>query len=198
MSRSRKKNKKDKALVFAVAVLVIAVISLMAVISYKPASVASPVPEPEPVLTPAPEPVPVPLPEPPKPEKSKKRLYLIIDDAGHNLTQLEKFLEFPGKINIAVLPGLKYSTSAAELIYQHGKTVMLHQPMEALGGNNPGPNAIYVRMSDSEIIKTLSDNLDSVPHVVGMNNHMGSAATENEQVMDVIFKELKKRNINYE
>jgi len=194
LSKSRKRAKKDKALVSAVFVLLISVIVLVVIVNYKPAvipvsgflSVSS-------VSTNAPQPTPTPKPS--KPEQPKKRLYLIIDDAGHNITQLEKFLEFPGKMNIAVLPGLKYSTQAAELIHKHGKTVMLHQPMEALGGNDPGPDAIYVKMSDSEIVKTLSANLDSIPYAVGMNNHLGSAATEDEHLMDTIFKVLKKRKV---
>ncbi len=105
------------------------------------------------------------------------------------------FLEFPGKLAIAVIPRLAYSKEVAELTYQSGKTVMLHQPMQPLGKADPGAGAIYVNMSDDDIRRTLNENLDSIPHVVGFNNHMGSASTSDERVMDVVLKVAKQRGL---
>ena len=99
------------------------------------------------------------------------------------------FLEFPGKLSIAVIPRLAYSKEVAELTHQHGKTVMLHQPMQPLGKADPGSGAIYVDMSDKDVRKTLNDNLDSIPHVVGFNNHMGSAATSGGKI-EITFGKL--------
>ena len=192
-SRKGKKNlKKNYTLIAAALILLAALLVLVAIINYQPSAKPAPAPQPEPQIQPQPEPTPEPA---PAPEKPKKRIYLILDDGGHNLHQLKPFLEFPGKFSIAVIPRLKYSKEAAELIYQSGKTVMLHQPMQPLGKADPGSGAIYVTMSDDDIRKTLNENLDSVPHVVGFNNHMGSAATSDERVMDVVLKVAKQRNL---
>ena len=75
--------------------------------------------------------------------RNEKKLYFIIDDAGYNIDQLKPFLDFPGSITVAVLPGLPHSRECAELIHKSGKQVFLHQPMEALGKNNPGPDGNY-------------------------------------------------------
>ncbi|MBO7093546.1 MAG: divergent polysaccharide deacetylase family protein [Spirochaetia bacterium] len=203
MAKSRKGKKilkKNYALIAAALILLAALLILVAVINYQPSAKPEPAPQPEPQVQPqpAPEPTPEPAPEPKpetKDETPKKRIYLILDDGGHNTHQLKPFLEFPGKLSIAVIPRLKYSKEAAELIYQSGKTVMLHQPMQPLGTADPGSGAILVTMSDDQIRKTLNDNLDSVPHGVGFNNHRGSAATSDERVMDVVLKVAKQRGL---
>ena len=133
----------------AALILLAALLILAAVINYHPSSKPETpaIPEtPEPQVQPQPEPASEPVPEPaPVPEKPKKRIYIILDDGGHNTHQLKPFLQFPGKLSIAVIPRLKYSKEAAELIYQSGKTVMLHQPMQPLGKADPGAGAIYER-----------------------------------------------------
>ena len=208
MAKSRKKfkiSKKNFPLIAASLVLLAALLVLVVIINYQPSAKPQ---EPETQVQPAPEPTPKPEPEPqvqpqpapepapvPKPEASKKRIYIILDDGGHNTKQLMPFLEFPGKLAIAVIPRLAYSKEVAELTYKSGKTVMLHQPMQPMGKADPGSGAIYVNMSDDDIRKTLNDNLDSIPHVVGFNNHMGSAATSDERVMDVVLKVAKQRGL---
>ncbi len=194
--RKNSKSKKNYPLLIAGVVILIALCVLVAIINYHPA--AKPAPETQPVPEPKvkPEIKPAPVPEPiAKPESPKKRIYIILDDAGHNIKQLMPFLDFPGKLSIAVIPKLEYSQEAAELIYSHGKTVMLHQPMQPLGKADPGSGAIYVNMSDSDIRRTLNENLDSIPHVAGFNNHMGSAGTSDRRVMDVVLKVAKERNL---
>ena len=202
MAKGRKKNKslkKNYPLVVAGLILLAALFVLVAILHWQPSAKPEPpsvpvAPQPEPQVQPAPEPEPVPEAKA-EPEKGKKRIYLILDDGGHNTRQLMPFLEFPGKLSIAVIPRLKYSQEVAELTYQHGKTVMLHQPMQPLGKADPGAGAIYVTMSNADVRKTLEENLDSIPHVTGFNNHMGSAATSDEGIMDVVLKVAKERNL---
>ncbi len=112
---------------------------------------------------------------------------LVMDDAGNNLHELDAFLAFPGHITIAVLPGLPYSAEAARRIRAAGKELILHQPMEALGGQNPGPGAIYTSMTDEEIRSIVEKNLAEVGPVTGMNNHQGSKVTMDERVMEIIL-----------
>ncbi len=128
-------------------------------------------------------------------KKKEKKLYFIIDDAGYNINQLKPFLEFPGKITIAVLPGLPRSADCARMINASGKQVFLHQPMEAFGKNNPGPGAIMLGMNESEIKEILVSNLDSLPFVSGFNNHMGSAVTSEPDMVETILKTAKQKQI---
>lgn len=127
----------------------------------------------------------------------KPTLIIVIDDAGYSLDQLKPFLGLPFPLTIAVLPRLDNSAESARLSLAAGKEVILHQPMQALGGNDPGPGAILTGMTESEAAILAAANLDSVEGAVGMNNHMGSAVTRNEPLMASILDLVKKRGIYY-
>jgi len=124
-------------------------------------------------------------------------IIIVIDDAGHNIKQLEPFLNLPFPMTIAVLPGLGFSRESAERVVAAGKELILHQPMEALGGSDPGPRAISLAMSPEEASRILSENLDALPGVVGLNNHMGSAVTREPGLMRVMLDIAKTRGIYY-
>jgi polysaccharide deacetylase 2 family uncharacterized protein YibQ len=121
----------------------------------------------------------------------------MIDDAGNNLRELEPFLQFPGPLTIAVLPGLSYSAEAARRIRAAGKEVFLHQPMEAIGGQTPGPGAIYTGMSPGEIRAVVERNLAEVGPVAGMNNHQGSKITMDEAAMETILTLCQEHRIRF-
>jgi len=126
-------------------------------------------------------------PRPPRPVESLGNLVFVIDDAGNNLRELEPFLRIPFPLTIAVLPGLPYSAEAARRIRAAGKEVILHQPMEAVGGQYPGPGTIYSGMSADEIKSILIRNIAEIGPVVGMNNHQGSKITMDREAMETIL-----------
>lgn len=128
---------------------------------------------------------------------SRGTLIFVIDDAGHNLWQLEPFLALPFPLTIAVLPGLPYSRAAAEKVARAGKELILHQPMEAIDGLDPGPGAIRIEMEDQAIRRQIRDNLASVPGAVGMNNHMGSKATSDSRVMSAVLDEARAAGVYF-
>ena len=119
-------------------------------------------------------------------------LYVVIDDAGYSLRELEPFLAFPQPITISILPHLRRSTEAAERSRAAGKEVMLHLPMEASNGADPGPGAITVDLDDAAIRERVVAAFESVPTAVGANNHMGSRATADRRVMDVVVSVLRQ------
>jgi polysaccharide deacetylase 2 family uncharacterized protein YibQ len=134
------------------------------------------------------------------PEEKKEPPYsmaLVIDDAGYSTSELEPFLKFPAPLTIAVLPQLPLSSETARLIRRAGKEVMLHQPMEPLGDNDPGPGALYTTYSDEEIVAVLEKNLSTVPGAVGANNHMGSKATADAHLMCVVLNFFKKKGMYF-
>ncbi len=124
-----------------------------------------------------------------------KRLYLILDDGGHALDHLRWFSEFPGVFTVAVLPGLPFSRETARMTVAMGHELILHQPMEATGGNDPGPGAVYTAQPDHHIQRIIRQNLAQFPDVIGVNNHMGSKATEDARVMNAVVSVLANRNL---
>jgi len=114
---------------------------------------------------------------------TKGMLVLVIDDAGNNLRDLDPFLQFPAPITIAVLPGLPNSVEAARRVRAAGKELFLHQPMEPLNGQDPGPGAIKTGMGPAEVKEILVKNLNEIGPVAGFNNHEGSRATADPLIM---------------
>lgn len=124
-------------------------------------------------------------------------LVFVIDDAGNSLRELEPFLTFPGPLSIAVLPGLAASAETAKRVRAAGKELLLHQPMEPLGGGNPGPGAIITGMNTEEITRIVTKNLDELWPVRGMNNHEGSRATMDPSLMKTILEICRARNVYF-
>ncbi len=137
-----------------------------------------------------------PPPEKPFPVKTKGSLVFVFDDAGYNLAQLEPFLKLPFPCTIAVLPGLQYSKVAAARIRAAGKTVILHQPMQAVDLSiNPGPGAIQKGMTAEQIKSLVRRNLDEIGPVAGINNHEGSLITADRQSMEALLDVVRERGI---
>jgi len=132
-----------------------------------------------------------------KAPEHKGILVFIIDDAGHNIWQLEPFLALPFPISVAVLPRLPHTRTAATMTLTAGKELILHQPMEAIGGLDPGSGAVYLAMPDDEIRLTIRENLAQLPGVVGINNHMGSKATTDERIMAIVLDEARRTGVYF-
>ena len=130
-------------------------------------------------------------------EKTKGTLYFVIDDVGNNLFQLKPFLELPMNITFAVLPGLKYTIDAIDLIKEAGKDYIIHQPMEAVGGQNPGPGAILLGMTQEEVRTIVTNNIKDYYDLKGMNNHMGSAGTADYELMSFLYNVLKENEMGF-
>ena len=117
-------------------------------------------------------------------------LVFVIDDVGNNLQQLEYFLKIPFPVTFAIMPDRKFSEESAERILKAGHEYIIHQPMEAVHGQDPGASAIYTGMSREQIFEVLEHNFNQLPGAYGMNNHMGSKATSDSEVMDAVMEYL--------
>lgn len=129
-------------------------------------------------------------------EKIAARVAFIIDDVGYNERALPYALVLRCPVTFAVLPGLAYSQKTAEKLLEHHFQIMLHLPLESgirMSGQEKG--TIRRGMAKEEIIARLTQALDRLPGIVGVNNHMGSRATKDETVMETVLAELKKRNL---
>lgn len=125
------------------------------------------------------------------------RIAIVIDDLGNDAEALERLARWPYAVAGAVLPGLPGSASAARRLAASGKEVLLHLPMEPDGYPlvAPGPGVVLRSDSDEAIAHTVVEDLASVPGAVGVNNHMGSAATADPRVMRAVVRVLSQRGL---
>ncbi len=126
------------------------------------------------------------------------RIAIVIDDLGMDVKQAREILSLPAKITLAVIPGLVQSKKIAELAKQNNREVLIHLPMEYRGKNGkPAAGMLRSDMTPMEFLTTVSDDVESVPGAVGINNHEGSALTENKEAMKFLMAELKARSLMF-
>ncbi len=124
------------------------------------------------------------------------KIVFVIDDVGYHLRYEQLLYSAGAPLTIAILPQLDYSEHFSREARRRGYEVILHQPMEPLGKNvDPGPGVIKGGMRRSEVERVLDKNLRTVPGASGINNHMGSKATQDGQIMNWVISELKDRNM---
>lgn len=117
---------------------------------------------------------------------------IIIDDLGYSRHDGLRALALPGPIAYSVLPHTPAARMLAEKAHELGKDVLLHLPMEAMDGNRAlGEGAIMNAMTREEVLRTVIGNLASVPHAIGVNNHMGSLLTAQWQPMQWVMEALR-------
>lgn len=132
-----------------------------------------------------------------KPVFKKASLAIVIDDVGYAEAPFVHFKDLQIPLTFAVLPGVPHSRDLAEKVYGSGNTVILHMPMEPLPETHAHPesSALTVLMSEVELSKHLSWALSMVPHARGLNNHMGSAFTSDQEKMDQLMPFVKAQDL---
>lgn len=128
---------------------------------------------------------------------TKPVIVLIIDDMGNSLEQGLRALRLPGRLNYAFLPHTAGSKQLAEVAFNNNKEIMLHLPMSNLNNYKTGPGALTARMDKPEYLQTLQQNIAAIPHVSGVNNHMGSLLTQLNQPMGWLMSELRKQQLYF-
>jgi uncharacterized protein len=121
------------------------------------------------------------------------KLVFVFDDAGQNLSQLEKYVSLPFPVTVAVLPQLQHSVACARRVRVSGNEVMLHQPMQAVNEKvYPGPGAVTPAMQTSEISLLVKKNIAEIGPVAGVNNHEGSLICEDELKIGAVMEAAKE------
>jgi len=135
----------------------------------------------------------------PKPTLTRglPKVAIIIDDIGYDRKIAEKFLSLDAVLTFSLLPHSLFQNKIAWEAHEKGFETMLHLPLEPLEypSVNPGPGALLTSMSPDELIIELNKNIDAIPFIKGVNNHMGSKMTTNSTQMYQIFSILKKRSL---
>lgn len=124
------------------------------------------------------------------------KIAVVIDDFGYSFKpRIHEFLDLNPTISISILPGLDYSEEIALAAAERGLDILLHMPMEPEGDEFPRYDyMLRTRLKDKEIRSRLRKAIKSVPLAKGMNNHMGSLATIDTRLMEIVMQELKRSN----
>jgi len=136
----------------------------------------------------------------PKPQPDQlPKVAIIIDDLGNDQKIAAKFLSLDTLLTFSLVPHSPYSKQIARKAKANGFDIMLHLPMEPneYPRIRPGPGTLLASMTPDELLDQLKKNLDDIPHLKGVNNHMGSKMTTLDAQMNQIFTIIKKRGLYF-
>jgi uncharacterized protein len=120
---------------------------------------------------------------------------IVIDDVGLRSWETEPAIALPAPVTLALLPYAPKVQEDADKARAAGHEVFLHLPMEAIGGEDPGPHALRVSMSDDELRREIEHNLSAFRGYVGVNNHMGSRLTSDARAMRVVMQAIHAKGL---
>ena len=105
-------------------------------------------------------------------------MVIIIDDLGYNLANGLGIINLPGPITLAVIPHTRHGASLASTGAKVDKEIMLHVPMQNHAGIKLGKGGLTLGMDEKTFKDILRKDAANIPFTQGLNNHMGSALTE--------------------
>jgi len=134
---------------------------------------------------------------PPRLKPLPPRIAIVVDDLGPDRRIAEELLSLDAPLTFSILPMQTHSRRIAKTAHAEGREVILHLPLEPRGFplKDPGAGALFVAMSDRELVRQLRKDLDAVPYIAGVNNHMGSRFMEHGEKVQLVLGELKKRGL---
>ncbi|MCW8876867.1 MAG: divergent polysaccharide deacetylase family protein [Kangiellaceae bacterium] len=127
--------------------------------------------------------------------QAKPKISIVVDDLGDNSIIAKQITELPVNLTMAILPKTPHAQKISNWAHQNGHEVIMHLPMEA--SSRPdllGPGAIFSDMSQDQITDIILENARSIPHLVGINNHMGSLLTKDVEKMTWVMSLAKSQN----
>lgn len=128
---------------------------------------------------------------------SKGKIAIIIDDVGRT-TRLNTILqEIKLPLNISILPKQRETTSMSTIGKKGGWDVLLHLPMEPKEKSWIDSTFIKVGMDSEEVKERIDDYLKEMSYVQGVNNHMGSLATSDENIMRTVLGIVREKGLYF-
>ncbi|MDP8228706.1 MAG: divergent polysaccharide deacetylase family protein [Candidatus Electryoneaceae bacterium] len=118
---------------------------------------------------------------------------LIIDDFGPagSVRLTDDFLSLPFPFTLAVMPGNLGTVKIGQMIAAAGGETFIHLPMEPMTQVAMNERDMLLVGSTAEEIRVILDRATAeLPMAIGLNNHMGSKATLDVSLMNLLAQEL--------
>ena len=146
----------------------------------------------------APQAVPPPTPKPPE-DKDGLRTSIVIDDLGEDYRAFKQLVAIEVPFTYSILPFRTHSVRIANEANRKNGEVILHLPLEPWNSTNHAINhgTLLTSMDNDQLQIQLAKNLEAVPHLSGVSNHMGSKFTENYEKMEIVLKAVKGKELYF-
>jgi uncharacterized protein len=126
------------------------------------------------------------------------RIAIVIDDLGGEENSVsQELLRWDIPITFSILPFTPHAKRLASEARQKGREIILHVPMEPHGypRPDPGKGVLLRTMSNEGLRRQLLEDIEAVPYIRGVSNHMGSRLMEDPEKLEIVLTELKKKGL---
>ncbi len=125
----------------------------------------------------------------------RPQIAIVIDDLAVVRGRSLDIIDLPAPLTLSFLPYAPDLPEITRLAHDRGHELMVHLPMEPKGDFDPGPHALLTHVSHEKMRADLIFNLSRFDGYVGLNNHMGSAFTEDRDSLDLVLDEVQRRGL---
>lgn len=125
------------------------------------------------------------------------KLAVVIDDIGYRNKDDDQIYAMPKEISVAIIPAAPYAKQRNELAKQQDRDILIHMPMQPVGGQKIETGGLKLGLTEEEVKRRVETAHHIVSHAIGMNNHMGSAATADRTLMGYLMKSLKQKQLSF-
>jgi polysaccharide deacetylase 2 family uncharacterized protein YibQ len=118
---------------------------------------------------------------------------VVVDDMGWMHPHTEQAVALPGPLTLAWFPFAPRLEEQVPAAMAFGHETMLHMPMQSFSNSTAqtGPDPLRIDIPMPVNLARLQAAIAAVPSSVGLNNHMGSVATRNVPLMQMVAEQAK-------
>lgn len=122
-------------------------------------------------------------------------LAIVIDDFGYSMGLAEELADLEIPVTWSIIPETVYSMEIMDLAISMDIPFLIHVPMQAVIDEEGGPYLIGEGMDYSSIRSEISRLAELFPQAAGINNHRGSKATSDPDIMIPVLDEIASRGL---
>ncbi|EOX4855381.1 TPA: divergent polysaccharide deacetylase family protein [Haemophilus influenzae] len=126
---------------------------------------------------------------------AQSKLAIVIDDVGYHSKEDAAIFAMPREISVAIIPAAPYARARNQEAKSQGRDILIHMPMQPVSAVKIEDGGLHLGMSEAQVNDRVNTAKNIVRDAIGMNNHMGSAATADPQLMTYLMTALQEKHL---
>lgn len=126
---------------------------------------------------------------------AQNKLAIVIDDVGYHLKEDAAIFAMPREISVAIIPSAPHARARNQEAKSQGRDILIHMPMQPVSAMKIEDGGLHLGMSSAQVNDRVNTAKNIVNYAIGMNNHMGSAATADPQLMTYLMTALQEKHL---
>lgn len=126
---------------------------------------------------------------------AQAKLAIVIDDVGYHPKEDAAIFAMPREISVAIIPAAPYARARNQEAKNQNRDILIHMPMQPVSQMKIEEGGLHLSMSAEQVANRVQTAKNIVSYAIGMNNHMGSAATADTTLMTHLMTALRNQHL---